>query len=124
MKTKWCSLGILFVLPALAFAQRDNGQRNGDPIGWIGVAFVMESDKNRVVITDMQPNGPAAQSNLKVGDVIVRVGKKEPKTAQEFADEIAWQNPGDKVSLLLMREGKGTMIEVTIGRRPNGMPRQ
>lgn len=115
MAKKAMTLCALLVMPALVVAQ-DNG-------GWLGVAFVMESDKNRVVIYDLQPDGPAEQAGLKAGDVIAKVGNMEPKDAQQFADEIAKKNPGDKVTLTLMRDGKEKKIDVTLGRRPNGTQR-
>ncbi len=77
----------------------------------------MESDKNRAVISDIQPNGPAAQANLKKGDVIVRVGSMTPKDAQDFSDEIASHNLGDKITLTVMRDGKEHKVDVTLGRR-------
>jgi S1-C subfamily serine protease len=117
MATKWCALAVFLVLPALVMAQSNNS-------GWLGVEFVMESDQNRVVIVDLQPDGPAAQANLKPGDVIARVGDMRPKNAQEFADEISKRNPGDKITLTVMRDGKEKKIDVTLGRRPDGLTRR
>jgi S1-C subfamily serine protease len=124
MKVRWFAVSVLLVIPTVVFSQQYNNRQSADNGGWLGVEFVMESDKNRVVIIDMQPDGPAAQAKLNLGDVIARVGDMQPKNAQEFADEIARHNPGDKVMLTVMREGNENKIEVTLGRRPNGVPRR
>jgi S1-C subfamily serine protease len=124
MATKWFALSVLFIVPTLALSQQDNGRRSDDKGGWLGVEFVIESDKKRIVIIDLQPDGPAKQANLKLGDVIAKVGNIHPKDAQQFTDEIARQKPGDKITLTVMRDGKENKIEVTVGRRPEGVSRQ
>lgn len=90
-----------------------------DKGGWLGVMFVIESDKNRVVVTDTQPNGPATLAGLREGDVIVRVGDMEPKNAQQFVDEVARHGPNDKLTITVLRDGKEKKVDVTLGRRPN-----
>lgn len=124
MATKWFALSVWLIVPTLALAQQDNGRRSDDNGGWLGVEFLIESDKKRIVIIDLQPDGPAMQANLKAGDVISKVGNMQPKDAQQFTDEVARQKPGDKITLTVMRDGKENKIDVTVGRRPEGVSRQ
>jgi S1-C subfamily serine protease len=132
---KWWVVAAVLLAPALVLAQTperlaqppartadaDRAQPT-DNGGWLGVMFVIEGDKNRVVITDTQPNGPAATAKLQAGDVIVKVGDLMPKSAQEFTDHIAKLNPGEKLTMTIMRDGKEQKIDITLGQRPGFRP--
>jgi S1-C subfamily serine protease len=129
MSTKWWVVAAVLLAPVMVMAQppeklvqppvRDGDRAQPtDKGGWLGVMFVIESDKNRVVVTDTQPNGPATMAGLREGDVIIRVGDVEPKNAQQFVDEVAKHGPNDKLTITVMRDGKEKKIDVTLGRRP------
>jgi C-terminal processing protease CtpA/Prc len=62
--------------------------------------------------------GPAANSGLRVGDVINEVDGRAVATANEFRETIDAKAPGDTVTIAVVRDGATQRIPVTIGRRP------
>jgi S1-C subfamily serine protease len=54
------------------------------------------------------------------GDVILSVDGREMVNPDDLASFISLHQPGDEVTLELLREGERTRIEVTLGKRPNG----
>ncbi|MEO5803774.1 MAG: trypsin-like peptidase domain-containing protein [Verrucomicrobiota bacterium] len=56
-----------------------------------------------VVVRGIPADGPAAKSDLKVGDVVVGVDGKPVKTARELKDEIAYKKVGQTVTLDVAR---------------------
>jgi serine protease Do len=54
-----------------------------------GLTVVPAEDGDGVVVTDVDPDGPAAERGFQVGDVILRVQDREVATGQDIADAIA-----------------------------------
>jgi serine protease Do len=57
-----------------------------------------------VAVSDTPPEGAAADAGLRVGDVILRVGKTGIRTAQDFTAAIK-AHPGDMIPVLIRRSG-------------------
>lgn len=71
-----------------------------------------------VYVKQIQNDGPAASSELKVGDVITAIDDKEVTNMSElnnFKDE---KNIGDKVVLTVSRSGETKKVEITLGEQP------
>jgi serine protease Do len=71
----------------------------------------VESQDDGVVITDLDPNGIAAESQLQVGDVIQKVDGRAVKSGEEL--KAALDRNDGKPSLLLVNR-KGTTIFLTL----------
>lgn len=56
-----------------------------------------------VVIRGIAPDGPAAKSDLKAGDIVTGVDGKSVKTSRELKDEIAYKKVGQTVTLDVAR---------------------
>lgn len=56
-----------------------------------------------VVIRGIAPDGPAAKSDLKAGDIVTGVDGKPVKTSRELKDEIAYKKVGQTVTLDVAR---------------------
>ncbi len=56
-----------------------------------------------VVVRGISPDGPAAKSELKAGDIILGVDGKSVKTARELKEEIAYKKVGQTVTLDVAR---------------------
>jgi S1-C subfamily serine protease len=52
------------------------------------------------------------------GDVVVAVGGKPLTPTDDLADVVSLHQPGEKVQLQILRDGKKRTIEVTLGKRP------
>ena len=63
-----------------------------------------------VRVTNVERNSPAAQSNLRPGDVIVSVNRKEVKDVEEFAN--AMKNSERQTALFIKRGGEDVLVIV------------
>ena len=79
----------------------------------------LKSDQtDGVVVTDTVKGSPAETAGLKKSDVITKIGDKEIKNILELRRELYAYNVGDKVELTVLREGKETKVQVTLGAQP------
>ena len=79
----------------------------------------LKSDQtDGVVVTDTVKGSPAETAGLKKYDVITKIGDKEIKNILELRRELYAYNVGDKVELTVLREGKETKVQVTLGAQP------
>jgi serine protease Do len=92
--------------------------------GSIGIAFNAYQNnavariygyKAGVMISHVDPGQPAAEAGLKAGDAIVSVDGHAIANGDELVNIISSHQPGDKVDIGYMRNGKLMHATVTIG---------
>jgi len=127
----WDSVGIGFAIPAdMAFNVMRHIIQYGQVIrGWLGlearaVTETYARDKGLpyaggVVITSMADQGPAQQSGLKKGDILLRINGRTIGNGRPGMHQIAATHPGDEVAVDLLRNGKPLTIMVKVGMRPS-----
>jgi len=69
-------------------------------------------------LTDVREGGPAAQAGLKGGDRIIKVGDRAIGTIYDYMESMNRHKPGEKVEVVVKREGKDIKLPVTLGSRP------
>ncbi len=117
--------GIGFAIPAnLAKEVSDKLITDGKYTrAWLGVGIralkedaelrgVISGVSDGVVVTQIQPDGPAAKSDLKPSDVITAVDGKPVGTAQQLKTEVRSKKIGQPVTLDVYRNGKAIKIKV------------
>ncbi len=77
-----------------------------------------------VVVLGVHPGGPAEQAglrgaresggNLVLGDIILRVGDKQVTRPNELLSALEQHQPGDTVTLTILREGEEQAVDVTL----------
>ena len=73
--------------------------------------FGLRRGSEGVVITGVEPNGPAAEAGIRKDDVILEVNRKPVKSAAELRE--ALQASGTRPALLLVyRDGRSLFIAV------------
>ncbi len=93
--------------------------------GWLGVV-IQPIDKNLAsslgidkpmgaLISDVDPEGPAAKSGLKAGDLIITFNGSEVHTSSDLPYLVGRTVPKSKVPVVIMRKGKKQTLDVTIG---------
>ena len=65
-------------------------------------------------VSEVLPNSGSAKAGIKSGDVIVSLNDKPLSSFAELRSRIATTEPGTKVKLGLLREGKPMTVEVTL----------
>jgi len=125
------SVGIAFAIPAdtvkTVVAQlRENGSVTR---GWIGVQIqpvtpdIAESIGLKkaagALVSEPQPNSPAAKAGIESGDVITSVNGNSIADARELARKIGTMAPGTSVKLGLIHQGEERSVTLTLGTLPS-----
>ena len=67
-----------------------------------------------VAILEVSSSSPAEKAGLKKGDIITKLEKEEISSVAELRYELYKHNPGDKVTVTYIRNGKELTSEVTL----------
>jgi serine protease Do len=73
--------------------------------------------KNGVIVTEVQPGGPADKSGLKSRDIITTIDGRPIKDGDDLVNDIANRRPGATIRLGYLRDGRPLDTAVTIGDR-------
>ena len=124
------NVGIGFAIPADQARPIIDTLRSGKAVqrGYLGVgiqpvtediASALNLPPNRgEIISRVEPGEPGDKAGLKQGDVVVAVGGKEVTPDQTLSFLVAGQQPGSRVPLDVLRDGRRQTITVTLGTRP------
>jgi membrane-associated protease RseP (regulator of RpoE activity) len=95
---------------------------------WIGISVVPITDrvaqrlnlnqKDGVVVAAVAPDGPAAKTDLKRGDVVTAVNGVAVKTAADVRTEVRKAKPGDTVTLNTIRGGNALTVQIMAATYP------
>ncbi len=123
-------MGLSFAVPInIATEVMDQLKRSGKVSrGWLGVliqdvtselaeSFGMEKPTGALV-SEIMPNSPAADSNLKPGDIILRYNDSDLSRMSDLPPLVGFTPIGDTVKLEVIRGGKSRIVDVTIGELP------
>lgn len=78
----------------------------------------LPEDTKGILVARVAPESPAAKAGLKTGDVITRVDTKEVKDSKQIQKLVREHKPGEKLNLLINRNGHLVPIETEIGDYP------
>jgi S1-C subfamily serine protease len=82
---------------------------------WLGVfAHALEEG---VVVAGVVPGGPGEKGGLREGDLIVSFNAEEVATRRDLYMRLWRHEPGERLSIEVMRENKVTRVEITGGDR-------
>jgi S1-C subfamily serine protease len=79
-------------------------------------------EKEGTVQVERVENGPAAKAGIQKGDLIVEADGRRLRSAYQAVNRIMSKQPGDKVTLVIDRQGQRRQLEVTLeaaGAAPN-----
>jgi len=122
------SIGLSFAIPA-GLAQdvvtqlKETGQVER---GWLGVviqgvnkdlaqSFGLDKPTG-ALISKLDPDGPAAASGLKVGDIILKFNGRKVEESGDLPPMVGRLSPGTEVPVELVRKGDKERLTVEIGR--------
>lgn len=120
-------MGVAFAIPIdiaskVARELKDHGKVTR---GWLGVV-VQEVDRNLAksfnlpkpegaLVAKVLPDSPAQAAGLKAGDVLLRYNGAELVSSRSLPPLVGDSNPGDTVTLELLRDGRSITVKVEVG---------
>ena len=120
------SIGIGFAIPANLARPIIEQLRAGGKVerGWLGLRIqpvtpdIAESvglDKAKgALVTDVDPDGPAAAAKLQPGDVVLSFDGKPVERSRQLPRLVAGTQAGKEVPLTLWRDGKEAAVKVKV----------
>lgn len=119
--------GLGFAIPAnTARAVAAEIMRSGRvPRPYLGVSHIAVTPQlaayyglnvNRgVIVAEVTPRSPAAQAGLQPGDVILKIDNQDLNDQTPCLNALMRHRPGDKVKLLVNRDGQTLTLDATLG---------
>jgi serine protease Do len=75
---------------------------------------------NGALVSEVNPDTPAARADIKPGDVIVEFDGKAVDSSQDLSSLAAQTAPGTRVKIALLRDGVRLDVTATLAERPEG----
>ena len=96
---------------------------------WLGVSiqdikeedakiYGMTSQMKGVLVHEVAAGGPADQAGLKPGNIILSFDFRTTPNSGEFVKIVGSKNPGDTVTMRVLRDGKVSTVTARLGTRP------
>jgi len=82
----------------------------------LGINMGPDRRTHGVTVAGVYPRSPAAAAGVKVGDVLVSIDSAEVSNGRDLLLSLAKKQPGDKVTLGVIRNREKQEITVTLGR--------
>jgi serine protease Do len=126
------NVGIAFAVPAALVKEVVTQLKTTGTVdrGWLGVVIQNVSDDiadsiglpeaKGAMITKVTEDGPAANQDIKAGDVIVEVNGEKIADSRDLARKIAELHPGTDVKLAIVRYGDKREVAMKLGTFPSG----
>jgi len=92
------------------------GYREIDPD--MAASLGLKEDTKGVVVNELKEGSPADKAGLKVYDVIVEFEGQPVEKGTEFLNRVSKLEPGTKVQIVVLRDGKREKVTATLGTRP------
>jgi Do/DeqQ family serine protease len=67
-----------------------------------------------VFVNGLAEGGAAAEAGIKKGDVIVKINSESIKSVPQLQEQVGRFNPGDKINVLVVRDGNEKSIPITL----------
>ncbi len=125
------NVGIAFAVPAELARDVVDALRKGGKVsrGWLGVTIqnvsedIAESldlkEPKGALVTKILEDGPAAKSEINVGDVIVEVNGKTINDSRDLARTVASMQPDADTKIVVYRDGKRRDLGIKLGTFPS-----
>ena len=91
---------------------------------WIGIHMQDLSEqladyfkvKDGILISEVEKGSPAEKAGLFAGDVITNFGDEKIEEISDLYDELEDREEGDKVNMMVMRQGKEKQVTIELGK--------
>jgi S1-C subfamily serine protease len=118
------NVGIGFAVPIDIAAKSAEAIVKGEQlqIGYLGVtpSLTTSGGRDGALIQEVAPDSPAAKAGIQPGDLVVSVDGNAIANYSEMIAAIRSHQPGDKITVGVVRGGNETTITATLTERPAG----
>jgi serine protease Do len=76
--------------------------------------FFDDSNASGAVVTQVDPDSPGGKAGLQIGDVITEIDGQKVTDAGELQVVVGQKQPGSKIQLTVLRNGKSMAVPVTL----------
>jgi S1-C subfamily serine protease len=102
------------------------------PRGYLGVGLqslrlpetlrqsLQRNEKTAAIVLDVEPNGPAHQAGIVIGDILVSFGGRQVAQLEDIQSQLHGEMIGKRVSVELIRGGALQEVSILIGERLHG----
>lgn len=84
---------------------------------YLGSIPDMSSTPGGVRLTGVRAGSPAERAGIKAGDIIIKIGDKVVGNLYDMTDALRAHQPGDTVTIIVMRNGQQVSVTATLGKR-------
>lgn len=121
------NVGIAFAIPASIVSDVIGDLRDDGVVtrGWLGVQIQPVTEDiagslgidstSGAIVADATADGPAADAGIKTGDIITKVNGKAVDSPKALSETIAAIDPGEKITVTVMRDAREQDLSVTLG---------
>lgn len=97
--------------PVVAQSQNNSGVYLGS------IPDMSASEVTGLRLTGVRPGSPADSAGLRAGDVVVEFGGRTVTDLRSYAEALYEHEPGDRVDVVVLRDGRRVRLTVKLGRR-------
>lgn len=96
-------------------------------VAYLGVMMRTESTEAKgkayegAYVTEVVEGSPAEEANIETGDLIVEFNEKKITTSDDLVQAVHEAKPGEKVKVVVIREGKKKNLKVDLGTKEQDM---
>jgi serine protease Do len=125
------NVGIAFAIPSETVSYVVNSLKTTGKVtrGYLGVNIqpvtpeIAEGlgikETQGALVSDAQPDTPAAKAGIKAGDVVTKVNGKQVKDARDLSRRISSIAPGANVKITVLRNGQEREFSVSLAKLPD-----
>jgi S1-C subfamily serine protease/photosystem II stability/assembly factor-like uncharacterized protein len=106
----------------LLFAIIDTEKVGTGEVSRVYLGVTGETADGGAKVTEVTADGPSAKAGLKAGDVVIKVGDAAVDSYEKFVAAAQAKKPGDKLAVVVKRDGKEVPLEITLGTRAGDAP--
>jgi len=93
------------------------GGRTGSNVYLGSIPDMAAADVKGLRLSGVRAGSPADSGGLKAGDIVVELGGKEVLDLQTYSDALYAHQPGERVEIVVLRNGERLRLQVTLGKR-------
>ncbi|MGH7149945.1 MAG: PDZ domain-containing protein [Planctomycetota bacterium] len=93
---------------------------SADERAFLGVSTAPAEGGKGLLVQEVTEGSSAEKAGIQAGDILLRFAGKKPKDFEALAAAVRQRKPGDKVEVVVLRDGEDQKFDVVLGKAPEG----